>query len=83
MNEKKTFTGFTKIAKVDTPIDDCHYFTFKLWKKNNTTRIYIKDYKGRTIGYIENKKFILRDKQGNYQNEIDYAINIFLQTYDI
>ena len=55
MNEKKTFTGFTKIAKVNTPIDDCHYFTFKLWKKNNTTRIYIKDYKGRTIGYIENK----------------------------
>ena len=81
MTTKKIFTGFTKIARCENPTDDCHYFTFKLWKKNNITRIYISDYKERIIGYIEDKEFKLKDKQGNYQADIDFAINTFLQNY--
>lgn len=78
---KKAFDGFARVAKIDNAFDECHYFTFKLWEKGSKRRIYINDYKRRTIGYIENEEFILNDKQGNYQSEIDFAINNFRNSY--
>lgn len=78
---KKAFDGFAKVAKIDNAFDVCHYFTFKLWEKGNKRRIYINDYKRRTLGYIENNEVVINDKQGNTQEMVDYAINSFRNTY--
>lgn len=77
----KKFEGIAKIAKNDNAHDDYCYLTFKMWEKGNKKRIYINDYKCRTIGYIENNEIIINDRQGNSQNEIDFAINNFRNTY--
>lgn len=78
---KTAFEGFTKIAKCNDACDDSHYFTFKLWEKGDKKRIYINDYKRRTLGYIENGNTIINDRQGNTQDEIDYALNAFNAAY--
>lgn len=80
---KKAFGGFAKVAKIDDPYDDCCFFSFKRWEKYGKKRIYINDYKGRTIGYIdiENGEFTLKDRQGNFQTAIDYALESFRSTY--
>lgn len=32
---------------------DCNYYTFKRWEKSGYRRIYINDYKRRSLGYID------------------------------
>jgi len=78
---KKAFNGFAKVARTDDPYGECCYFAFKLWEKYGKKRIYINDYKRRTIGYIENGEFVLKDRQGNFQEEIDFALNAFRSSY--
>lgn len=78
---KKAFDGFARVAKIDNAFDECHYFSFKLWEKGDKKRIYINDYKRRTLGYIENGNTFINDRQGNSQDEIDYALNAFNATY--
>lgn len=78
---KKAFDGFARVAKIDNAFDECHYFSFKLWEKGDKKRIYINDYKRRTLGYIENGNTIINDRQGNSQDEINYALNAFNATY--
>lgn len=81
MNEKKNLTGTAKIAKIQDAFDDCHYLTFKLWTKGDKKRVYINDYKRRTLGYIEGANVIINDRQGNSQSEIDFAVKAFNETY--
>ncbi|WP_405345935.1 hypothetical protein [Ruminococcus sp.] len=78
---KTAFEGFAKVAKCAETYHDCHFLTFKLWEKGDKKRIYINDYKRRTLGYIENGNTIINDRQGNTQEEIDYALNAFNATY--
>lgn len=80
---KETFEGFAKIAKINNPYSDCSYLTFKFWEKGSHKRIYINDYKRRTIGYINaiTKEVVINDNQGNTSNEIDTAINGFMSKY--
>ena len=75
------FTGVAKIAKIENAFDDSHYLTFKYWEKGEKKRIYINDYKRRTLGYIENGNVIISDRQGNIQTDIDYALDSFAKTY--
>lgn len=61
--EKIKFTGRAKIAKIEnggvnpylgTEYDhDCNYYTFNLWERGSMKRIYINDYKRRSVGYID------------------------------
>lgn len=65
--EAKAMINFEAIAKVaivdkngetnpniGTDHDDAsNYLTFKLWEKNGRKRIYVNDYKRRTVGYID------------------------------
>lgn len=75
------FTGIAKIAKIENAYDDSHYLTFKAWEKNGKKRIYINDYKRRTLGYIENGNVIISDRQGNSQEYIDFALKAFEEAY--
>ena len=81
MAEKVVFNGFAKVAKKESAYDESCFLTFKAWEKYGKKRIYINDYKNRTLGFIENDEVIIKDNQGNYKNEIDYAIISFKAQY--
>ena len=69
-----------KIAKRANAESDSHFLTFNLWVKGDKHRVYINDYKRRTIGYIDldnNNALVVNDRQGNTQDEIDYAVAAF------
>lgn len=84
----KKLEGTIKIAKSENADleNEAAFLTFKKWEKNGKCRIYINDYKGRTIGYIDHKnndEAVINDRQGNYQAEIDFAIEAFKRNYEI
>lgn len=82
---KAAFTGFASVASVEkreNASDVCHYLTFKAWEKNGIRRIYINDYKRRTLGFIENGTVTIENKQGNSQSDIDFAVNNFKTVYN-
>ena len=79
---KVNFGGYAKVAKTEKVCGDCSYLTFKGWENYGKKRIYINDYKRRTLGYIENGEVIIKDNQGNFKSEIDFAINSFMATYN-
>ncbi len=73
-----------KIAKINDAVSDCHYLYFNYWERNKKHRIYITDYKGRTLGYINMDKkdeIVIEDRQGNMQSEIDAALHVFMKAY--
>lgn len=83
MNTTLKLNETAKIAKIENPYDECSYLYFKLWQKADKSRVYINDYKRRTLGYIDtvSGEIVINDRQGNYQSEIDYAINGFKTNY--
>ena len=85
MAEKKEFNGFVKlvIAGREHYSDDkeSKFLTFKKWEKNGVSRIYVNDYKRRTIGCIENGEFTLKDRQGLSRSEADVTIEKFMSEY--
>ena len=80
---KATFEKFAKVAKKENASDndDAGFLFFKKWEKNGKRRIYVNDYKKRTVGYIENNAFTLIDMQGNFKSEIEFALKKFNETY--
>ena len=70
---------FTKNGRTD----ECDMLTFKYWAKNGKERIYINDYKRRTIGYIDvtTGEVVINNNQGNYESEIEMAIEGFIAEY--
>ena len=80
---KKVFNGFAKVAKVDNADETVNsdFLTFKGWEKYGRKRVYINDYKKRTLGYIEDGEVVINDRQGNYQSEIDTSIANFKASY--
>lgn len=80
---KQAFTGFAKVARKEETYGESCFLFFKLWEKYGKKRIYINDYKRRTLGYIENGVVTIEDKQGVFQHEIDYALNSFFAQYAI
>ena len=80
---KKQFDGYTKTARREETWDqDSNYLYFKKWEKGDIKRIYINDYKKRTLGYIEDDKVIINDRQGISQDDIDMAVNNFQNEYE-
>lgn len=80
---KKTFEGIAKVVITgrENYDEDSMYLTFKAWEKGNIKRIYINDYKRRTVGYIENGEFTLKDNQGLNRTAIDSTISKFTEEY--
>lgn len=85
---KETFNGFAKViipGRENYSDDESSKFlTLKSWNKNSISRIYLNDYKRRTIGYIdvENHKFTLIDNCGLCRSEIDSIVSEFTNTYE-
>ena len=92
--KRKIDNTFTKIPKikngklynenVGTVLDsESNYLTFKVWEKGSKKRIYVNDYKRRTVGYIDcnNNNAIVCDY--NEGNEIYDTIKWFLENYEI
>ncbi len=65
INGTISFEGSAKFTK-NGRTDECDMLTFKNWAKNGKERIYINDYKRRTIGYIDvtTGEVVINDKQG-------------------
>lgn len=65
-----------RYAIKDDATDKCHYVYTKTWCKDDKKRVYIKDYKNRSIGYIDavNGDIKINDRQGIYADELDYAL---------
>ena len=79
MMKQFTTMRIAKSATADTEIDSQH-LTFKYWSKGDKHRVYIVDYKRRTLGYIDldNNAVEINDRQGNTQADIDYAVAAFM-----
>lgn len=92
LSEKIKFEGNAKVAKllhgesnpyIGTEYDsDSNYFFFRRWKKNGYERIYVNDYKGRSVAYIDccNENSIVT----NYscKSEVWETVKHFLETYN-
>ena len=89
----KKFTGFEKVAVIDRDgntnpwcgtdkDDESNYYVFKYWSKGVYERIYVNDYKHRTLGYIDLKtEAIETDYSKN--SDVMRTINFFLENYEI
>lgn len=80
---KKAFESFAKVTipgREDYD-SDSQALSFKLWEKNGMKRIYINDYKRRTIGFIENGCFNIKDNQGLTRTEIEGTVEKFFAEY--
>lgn len=66
--------------------DESRYIYFKYWEKSDKRRVYLNDYRRRTIGYIdcETKEFLLLDNQGlSKKDEIFVAVDNFLKEIEV
>lgn len=89
--EKIKFERTAKVAKivngkqsmyVGTEYDsDSNYFTFNLWERGNMRRIYINDYRRRSVGYIDinnNNSLVTEYSKG----EVIETANWFISNYE-
>lgn len=81
---KQQFNGFAKIAQPSRASgnDECCYLYFKGWQRYGKSRVYINDYKDRTLGYIENGEAIVNNKQGLDIADINACIAQFINGYN-
>lgn len=88
MTSKIKYTEFAKVVCEPGYDDDVpsKYLTLKEWHKNDYHRIYINDYKCRSLGYIDyaTKDVILNDNtHGLSAEKIQTAIDTFFKTYEL
>lgn len=81
---KQQFTGYAKMVQPSRANnnDECCYLYFKGWQRYGKSRVYINDYKCRTLGYIENGEAIINNKQGLDIADINACINTFMSSYN-
>ncbi len=83
---KVAFSGMIKIVNPSKAhYDDdseCKYITFKLWEKGSKRRVYINDYKRRTVGFIENGTVEIINNQGIDRSDINECVNSFMTSYE-
>lgn len=88
---KIKFERYAKVAKIrdgkqsmyaGTEYDsDSNYFTFYLWERGNMRRIYINDYRRRSVGYIDinnNNALVTEYSKG----EVIETANWFISNYE-
>lgn len=89
--EKIKFEKTAKVAKiingkqpmyVGTEFDsDSNYFTFNLWERGSLRRIYINDYRRRSVGYIDlNNNNVLETSFA--KGEVVETANWFIENYE-
>lgn len=89
--EKINFERTAKVAKIlngkksmyiGTEFDsESNYFTFNLWERGNMKRIYINDYRRRSVGYIDlNNNNALETEFS--KGEVIETANWFINNYE-
>lgn len=89
--KKIKFERSAKVAKiingkqsmyVGTEFDsDSNYFTFNLWERGSLRRIYINDYRRRSVGYIDlNNNNVLETSFA--KGEVVETANWFIENYE-
>ena len=80
---KIKFEGYAKVLKPGYPgVSESNFLFFKRWQKNGKNRIYVNDYKRRTIGFFENGEFVKYDNCGVSADELDGTLNAFRSQYE-
>lgn len=84
---KEKFEKKAKILKPgydETRCSDSAYLYFSLWEKYGKSRIYINDYKQRTLAYIDKttKEITEYDLCGVSRKEYNAVINTFFEKYE-
>lgn len=89
--KKIKFEGIAKVAKiingkqamyVGTEFDsDSNYFTFNLWERGSMRRIYINDYRRRSVGYIDLNNIKALETAFS-KGEVIETANWFLDKYE-
>lgn len=80
---KEKFNKIARIKKTGTQwSEESSILTFKAWEKYGKKRVYINDYKNRTIGYIEGESHKIIDCVGNTMETIEAAIADFRMKYE-
>lgn len=84
---KEKFEKKAKILKPgydETRCSDSAYLYFSLWEKYGKSRIYINDYKQRTLAYIDKttKEITEYDLCGVSRKEYDAVVNTFFEKYE-
>ena len=79
--QKISFKGFAKVLKADcVGGSESDYFTYSKWEKHGKNRIYVNDYKGRSVGYID----LLGGNVIHTENYIvEHEIKSFMEQYAI
>lgn len=78
---KQEFSGYAVVPDRAEPQCEHHFLTFKGWTKGNKHRIYVADYKGRTIAFIEGNRVNMIDNYGKSQDAVEYSLNQFMTTF--
>ena len=85
--DKEKFKKSAKILKPgydESCCSDSAYLYFSLWEKYGKSRVYINDYKRRTLAYIdrETKQITEYDLCGVSRKEYDAVVNTFFEKYE-
>ena len=83
VTEKEELTGTAQIVIPgrENYGDESMYLNFKAWAKADKKRIYINDYKRRTLGYIENGTLTITDTCGISRVTITAMFDTFAAKY--
>ena len=84
---KEKFEKNVKIIKPgydESCCSDSAYLYFSLWEKYGKSRVYINDYKRRTLAYIdrETKQITEYDLCGVSRKDYDAVVNTFFEKYE-
>lgn len=90
-SSRRSFSGSAKVPKIEkgkanpnigTEYDsDSNYLTFKLWEKGEQKRIYVTDYKRRTVGHIDVNSGQIETEYS--KGAIPETIDYFLKHYSL
>lgn len=83
MVEKKKFEQRAKVLKPGYPgCSESNFLFFNRWQKNGKDRIYVNDYKRRTIGFFENGEFTKYENFGLTAEELNGTLDAFKAQYE-
>ena len=80
--EKKVFESTAKVVKSGCSGEsESDFLYFSRWQKAGHDRVYVNDYKRRTIGFFENGEFKHYDNQGMTSKQLDSTLDAFREKY--
>lgn len=80
--DKKVFESTAKVVKSGCSGEfESDFLYFNRWRRAGHDRVYVNDYKRRTIGFFENGEFTHYDNQGMTSKQLDSTLDAFCRQY--